>query len=110
MQVSVINARFFKPLDQEMLVSLHANDTKMIVLEEASAAGSLGSSILEFYSEAGLYDTKIHIMGIPDEFIEHGSVKEQREEVGLTVQAVIEEMRKLKLEFAYDLPKTSTPS
>lgn len=110
MQVSVINARFFKPLDQEMLMSLHANDTKMIVLEEASAAGSLGSSILEFYSEAGLYDTKIHIMGIPDEFIEHGSVKEQREEVGLTVQAVSEEMRKLKLEFAYDLPKTSTPS
>ncbi|MFD1138589.1 1-deoxy-D-xylulose-5-phosphate synthase [Paenibacillus urinalis] len=110
MQVSVINARFFKPLDQEMLISLHANDTKMIVLEEASAAGSLGSSILEFYSEAGLYDTKIHIMGIPDEFIEHGSVKEQREEVGLTVQAVSEEMRKLKLEFAYDLPKTSTPS
>ncbi|MCM3126470.1 1-deoxy-D-xylulose-5-phosphate synthase [Paenibacillus provencensis] len=110
MQVSVINARFFKPLDHEMLISLHANDTKMIVLEEASAAGSLGSSILEFYSEAALYDTKIHIMGIPDEFIEHGSVKEQREEVGLTVQAVSEELRKLKLTFAYDLPKTSTPS
>ncbi|SFS59969.1 1-deoxy-D-xylulose-5-phosphate synthase [Paenibacillus sp. 453mf] len=110
MQVSVINARFFKPLDHEMLISLHAKDTKMIVLEEASAAGSLGSSILEFYSEAALYDTKIHIMGIPDEFIEHGSVKEQREEVGLTVQAVSEELRKLKLTFAYDLPKTSTPS
>ncbi|MCM3784103.1 1-deoxy-D-xylulose-5-phosphate synthase [Neobacillus mesonae] len=110
MQVSIVNARFFKPLDQDLLISLHEKDTKIIVLEEASQAGSLGSSILEFYSEQGLYDTKVHLMGIADLFVEHGSVKEQREEVGLTAQAVCDEMRKLKLEFAYDLPKTSMPS
>ncbi|WP_211745145.1 1-deoxy-D-xylulose-5-phosphate synthase [Paenibacillus sp. Marseille-Q4541] len=110
MQVSIVNARFFKPLDRELLLELAQKDMKMIVLEEACEAGSLGSSILEFFSQEGMHEAKVHLMGIPDLFVEHGSVKEQREEVGLTAEAVCDEMRKLKLQYTYDLPKTSLPS
>jgi 1-deoxy-D-xylulose-5-phosphate synthase len=88
--VEVVNARFLKPLDENMLTELAHRRNKLIVLEEASQAGSLGSAVLEFYAAAGITGVDVSLMGIPDVFIEHGSIKEQREEVGLTVESVIE--------------------
>jgi 1-deoxy-D-xylulose-5-phosphate synthase len=94
-QVGVINARFLKPLDEEMLRELAQQRMKLIVLEEASEAGSLGSAVLEFYAQEGVHDMHIHLMGIPDIFVEHGSIKEQRAQVGLTAEAVITELRRM---------------
>jgi len=106
----VINARFLKPLDEQMLRDLAVRGTKLIVLEEASQAGSMGSAVLEFYAEQGLHDVHVQLMGIPDRFIEHGSIKEQREEVGLTVENVCAELRKMAVQSSYGIPKTRFPS
>lgn len=93
---SVVNARFLKPLDGEMLAKLAQMGGKMVVLEEVSQAGSLGSAILEHYAEQGITGLDISLMGVPDRFIEHGSIKDQLAEVGLTAEGVVEEVQKFR--------------
>lgn len=95
LHVHIINARFFKPLDEELLLELARQGTKLVVLEEASEAGSLGSAVLEFYARQASFDMHIRLLGIPDCFVEHGSIKEQRAEAGLTVESVCAEIRSL---------------
>ncbi|WP_019909680.1 1-deoxy-D-xylulose-5-phosphate synthase [Paenibacillus sp. HW567] len=107
-QVGVVNARFLKPLDSSMLLDLAQAGTGMIVLEEASQAGSLGSAVLEFYAEHEIYDARVHLMGVPDVFVEHGSVKEQRQDTGLTVEAVMGRIKAMKASSAYSYKTTST--
>lgn len=94
-QVQVVNARFLKPLDEEMLSNLASSGTAMIVLEEACQAGSLGSTVLEYFAAQGTHEAVVSLMGIEDRFIEHGSIKEQRAEVGLTTEALCAEVRGL---------------
>ncbi|WP_068499353.1 1-deoxy-D-xylulose-5-phosphate synthase [Paenibacillus kribbensis] len=103
LQVSVVNARFLKPVDEEMLRELARQHTKLIVLEEASEAGSLGSAVLEFYAKEEIQNAQVRLMGIPDMFVEHGSIKEQRAEVGLTVEAVCLKLRQWAAEPAYGI-------
>ncbi|WP_435925126.1 1-deoxy-D-xylulose-5-phosphate synthase [Paenibacillus sp. DYY-L-2] len=88
-QAAVVNARFLKPLDEGMLLELARKGNGMFIIEEASQAGSLGSAILEFYAEHGLSGLDIGLMGVPDRFIEHGSIKDQLQEVGLTADNVV---------------------
>lgn len=106
-QVSVVNARFLKPLDHTMLLELAHAGTSMVVLEEASQAGSLGSAVLEFYAEHEIYDARVHLMGVPDIFVEHGSIKEQRQETGLTVEALCARIKAMKALSTYTYKSTS---
>lgn len=106
----MINARFLKPLDEQMLRDLAIRGTKLIVLEEASQAGSMGSAVLEFYAQQGLHDVHVDLMGIPDRFIEHGSINEQRAEVGLTVDNVCVQLRSLAAQTSYGMSRTRFPS
>ncbi|MGZ9586165.1 1-deoxy-D-xylulose-5-phosphate synthase [Paenibacillus marinisediminis] len=89
----VINARFMKPLDEAMLLQLSKERLPIFVLEEAAAKGSLGSAVLEFYAEHHIHHMAITLLGIPDYFVEHGSIKEQREEVGLVPERVVNEVK-----------------
>lgn len=107
--VSVINARFLKPLDNGMLLNLAQTGNKIVVLEEASQAGSLGSAVLEFYAENGISGLHISLLGIPDRFIEHGSIKEQLEEVGLTAESVVIEIQKFRSEHQLTYGKKASP-
>ncbi|MDD9149307.1 MULTISPECIES: 1-deoxy-D-xylulose-5-phosphate synthase [unclassified Sporolactobacillus] len=96
-QVAVVNARFLKPLDGDMLNRLMERGLPILTLEESTLAGGFGSSIMEFYHDHGCHDVAIKRMGIPDRFIEHGSVRELLEELGLTsdhVCTVIKQMIK----------------
>ncbi|CAM4231050.1 1-deoxy-D-xylulose-5-phosphate synthase [Paenibacillus tarimensis] len=92
LSLRIVNARFIKPLDAEMLQLLAEDRLPMIVLEEGTQHGGLGSAVLEHYSLRGEYGLPIRIVGVPDAFIEHGSIKEQREEVGLTAERVAAEV------------------
>lgn len=94
-KVEVVNARYIKPLDVTMLLSLAEQGKKIIVLEEGSELGGFGSSVLEFYSQQGLYNVPVRIIGIPDLFVEHGSIEQQREEIGLTAHRVATELRSM---------------
>ncbi|GAA0832867.1 1-deoxy-D-xylulose-5-phosphate synthase [Paenibacillus glucanolyticus] len=105
--VEVVNARFIKPLDGEMLKNLAETGTSMLVLEEVSQAGSMGSAVLEYFAEQGIHDAVVSLMGIEDRFIEHGSIPQQREEVGLTLESVCQEIRNLKTARTAELGKRS---
>nr|WP_240546003.1 1-deoxy-D-xylulose-5-phosphate synthase [Paenibacillus artemisiicola] len=95
LSVRVVNARFVKPLDEAMLQRIADEGLPMLVLEEGAELGGLGSAVLEFYSLQRRDDAHVRIMGVPDIFVEHGSVKEQRQEVGLTAEHVAAELSTL---------------
>lgn len=94
--VEVVNARFIKPLDEEYLHRSMKRDIPILTVEEAVLQGGFGSSILEF-AEENQYRPRIKRMGIPDRFIEHGSVGKLLEEINLTKEQVIKEVNQLLL-------------
>ncbi|AQX53799.1 1-deoxy-D-xylulose-5-phosphate synthase [Priestia flexa] len=93
-QVEVVNARFIKPMDEEMLHNILKSNRPVLTVEEAVLQGGFGSAVLEFASEHGYYSA-IDRMGIPDKFIEHGSVTKLLEEINLTTEEVINRVNKL---------------
>lgn len=95
LNVRVINARFVKPLDEKMLLGLAKEHLPLLVLEEGSIQGGLGSAIMEFYAQNNVHSVPVHLAGIPDLFIEHASIKEQRAQCGLTAEAVARQLSSL---------------
>lgn len=93
--VKVVNARFIKPLDEKMLLELFKENMPILTIEEAVLQGGFGSSILEFAHEKGFHHMEIDCMGIPDQFIEHGSVEKLLEEIGMTTDDVVKRMNNL---------------
>lgn len=93
--VKVVNARFIKPLDRQMLSDLFERKMPVLTIEEAVLQGGFGSSILEFAFENRYFDAVIDRMGIPDQFIEHGSVDELLKEIDLTVDSTIRKVIEL---------------
>ncbi|OZI11903.1 1-deoxy-D-xylulose-5-phosphate synthase [Bacillaceae bacterium SAS-127] len=87
--VKVVNARFIKPMDEEMLLSILNADMPILTIEEAVLEGGFGSGVLEFAHDHGYHDHVIDRMGIPDRFIEHGSVDLLLEEIELTEEAAV---------------------
>lgn len=90
----VINARFIKPLDEAMLAQLFKENVPIITMEEAVLQGGFGSAIVEYASDRGV-NVPIRRMGIPDQFIEHGSVGKLLEDIGLTVDDAVETAQQL---------------
>ena len=70
--VSVINARFVKPLDEDTILAAIANLPFVVTVEEAALAGGFGSAVLEAAATAGVDATNVRRLGVPDQFIEHG--------------------------------------
>ncbi|WP_424162767.1 1-deoxy-D-xylulose-5-phosphate synthase [Bacillus amyloliquefaciens] len=94
LSVRVVNARFIKPIDKQMMNAILNEGLPILTIEEAVLEGGFGSTILEFAHDLGMYHTPIDRMGIPDRFIEHGSVTALLEEIGLTKAEV---MNRIKL-------------
>ncbi|SHE45471.1 1-deoxy-D-xylulose-5-phosphate synthase [Seinonella peptonophila] len=92
LNIRVINARFAKPLDKELLLGLAEEKLPILTVEEASLAGGFGSAVLEFYEEQGV-QAFVSRMGVPDYYVEHGSIQEQLKEVGLTSDGIIQQIR-----------------
>lgn len=93
--IKVINARFIKPMDEDMLKELFDSKIPVLTIEEAVLQGGFGSGVMEKAQELGFFGAKIDRMGIPDYFIEHGSVDQLLEEIHLTTNEA--ETRLLKL-------------
>ncbi|AJY77250.1 1-deoxy-D-xylulose-5-phosphate synthase [Paenibacillus beijingensis] len=91
-KLRIVNARFIKPLDEAMLLRLAEEGLNIFVMEEGSEMGGLGSAVLEFYSLHSITGLKVKIIGVPDLFIEHGTIKEQRQETGLTAEKLAAEV------------------
>lgn len=95
--VKVINARFIKPLDESLMTSLLQLNIPLLTIEEAVLQGGFGSAILEFTHDHGFHHAEIERMGIPDQFIEHGSVHELLEEIGLTTEGIVKKINSMTI-------------
>ncbi|MFY0671795.1 MAG: 1-deoxy-D-xylulose-5-phosphate synthase [Bacteroidia bacterium] len=82
LDATVVNMRFAKPLDIEMIKSLAKTHNRFITIEDGALAGGMGSAILEAVSDEGL-NVKVNRLGFPDEFIEHGKPSELYAKYGL---------------------------
>lgn len=89
LSIKVVNARFIKPLDEPMLHDLLGQEMPILTIEEAILQGGFGSAVLEFAHENNYHNAKVNRMGIPDQFIEHGSVSKLLEEIGMTTENVV---------------------
>lgn len=94
LEVGVVNARFIKPLDYKLLDELAQCQVPLIVYEESAMIGGLGTAILEYYNETNqVVDVKR--MGVPDLYVQHGSVPEVLEELHLSLQDIKEEIKEV---------------
>ncbi len=94
LSVRVVNARFIKPMDEAMLHDIMKNKLPILTVEEAVLQGGFGSSVLEFKEEHN-YLSWMNRLGVPDRFIEHGSVPELWEEIGLTEDNLIKNIKEI---------------
>jgi len=93
-RAAVVNPRFFKPLDSELLTQVGRETGAVVTVEEANITGGFGSAVLELYADAGI-DARVHRVGIPDEFVGHGAPKYYLEQYGLTPAGVADAARQL---------------
>lgn len=85
----VVNMRFVKPLDRELLTDVFARFDKILTVEDNTIMGGFGSSVAEFAVQHN-YKNDILIHGIPDRFIEHGKPEELHEELKLDPKGIAE--------------------
>jgi 1-deoxy-D-xylulose-5-phosphate synthase len=88
LDVAVINARFVKPLDEELLQKFAKSCQLIVTLEENVIAGGFGSAVLESLQQSGTV-APVQTIGLPDRYISQGSPEQQREEAGLSVTKIV---------------------
>lgn len=93
-RAAVVNMRFVKPLDEELLHEMACSLPALVTIEEGVTAGGLGSAVIEWLQLAGLR-RPVSCLGVPDRFIEHATQEQQREEVGLTVDSIVAAVHQL---------------
>lgn len=91
--VSVANARFVKPMDRDLILKLARETGRLVTVEEGVLAGGFGSAVLEVLEEEGLFNIEVKRIGLPDKFIEHGSVSILREDFGFNVETIVRDIR-----------------
>ncbi|GAB6111934.1 1-deoxy-D-xylulose-5-phosphate synthase [Desulfomicrobium salsuginis] len=93
-EVAVFNARFVKPLPEAQLLALAASQPFMLTVEENALAGGFGSAVLELLSDRGaLGSLRVKRLGVPDQFVEHGSQKELRARLGINRDGILDALR-----------------
>lgn len=92
-EVSILDLRFVKPLDKEMLENLAQKHKKWFVFSDSAKMGGVGSAILEFLAEAKLTDIEVVSFEYSDDFITHGNTKLVEESLGLLPQQLAEKVK-----------------
>ena len=86
--------RFIKPLDKKLLINIFKEYKHIITIENGSKIGGFGSAILELANELG-YTQKIHILGIDDIFLEHGTVEQLHEQAKIDQLSITKQIKML---------------
>ncbi len=93
----MVNARFVKPIDEQLICRLSAKAGRVVTVEENVLEGGFGSAVLEVLQERGLHSVQVRRLGIPDVFVNHGSQAQLRQQYGIDregiCKAVIEWLR-----------------
>jgi 1-deoxy-D-xylulose-5-phosphate synthase len=85
---TVVNARFVKPLDRELLLGVAERVRRIVTIEDHALMGGFGSAVLELFEEADLRGVEVRRIGLPDAFIEHGAQALLRQQHGLDPDGV----------------------
>lgn len=88
LNATLVDMRFIKPLDEELLKKLAQSHTHFVTVEDNVIAGGAGSAVNEFFSSQGI-GTAIKNLGLPDKILEHGSREEILAEVGLNEEGIL---------------------
>ena len=90
--VAHYDLRFLKPLDEVLLHEVGKNFTRIITIEDGVLKGGMGSAVLEFMADNG-YTPRVSRIGLPDGFVEHGSVKELYHLCGMDEEGILRVMK-----------------
>ncbi len=95
-RAAVVNARWAKPLDEELIVRLAKGTRRVVTVEDHMVAGGFGSAVLELFESRGLLHTiDVRLVGFPDRLIEHGAPSILKELYGLTSSHIKDVVREL---------------
>ena len=94
LSVAHYDMRFLKPIDEEILHEVGRNFKKVVTVENGVIAGGLGSAVLEFFADHG-YEVEVKRVGIPDQFVMHGTVAELQRICGMDAEGIAEAIRNL---------------
>ncbi len=93
--VAVVNARFVKPLDKDLIRDIAKKVKCLVTVEEGCRMGGFGSAVLEFLSEEECWDLPTKVLGLPDWYIEQGPQELLREKYGLTADGIYDQTKAL---------------
>jgi len=88
-KATVVNARFVKPLDEELILSLAAKCGRVLTVEENVAQGGFGSAVLELLADHDLTGVPVKRLAVPDKFVEHGKPEILRQKYGLDAAGIL---------------------
>jgi 1-deoxy-D-xylulose-5-phosphate synthase len=94
-QAAVINSRFLKPLDANLLCDWAKKTGKVLTVEENVLQGGFGSAVLELFQERGLFPIQVKRLGIPDIFVEHGPQALLREKYGIDENGIFKGVQEM---------------
>lgn len=85
---TVINGRFIKPIDEEAIDVACRNHTLIVTMEENVVSGGYGEAVASYMKQAG-HENELYMVGVPDRFIEHGSVELLKQEIGIDASSIV---------------------
>ncbi len=94
MSVAHYDLRFAKPLDEELLHEVGRRFHRIITLEDGVKQGGVGCAVMEFMNDHGYYP-RMRRIGLPDEFVEHGSLKELHHLCGMDTEGIVNVAKEL---------------
>ncbi|MBF6589106.1 MAG: 1-deoxy-D-xylulose-5-phosphate synthase [Ktedonobacterales bacterium] len=109
---AAVNARWAKPLDEELILRLARTTRCLVTVEDHVVAGGFGSAVAELLHAHDLHDVRLKIIGLPDKFIEHGAPAILRELYGLSsghIKDVVRELVRPGVPNAYKDANSATP-
>ena len=86
--VTLVNARFVKPIDEEMVTYLSKQHKLIVTLEENVGCGGFGEHVRKFADEAGI-ESDVLVCALPDDYVEHGNVSILAKEVGIDAESIV---------------------
>jgi 1-deoxy-D-xylulose-5-phosphate synthase len=99
-EATVVNARFAKPLDSNLITAVAQRIKCLATIEENVLGGGFGSSVVTLLGRSGIYDVHARCIGIPDEFVEHGTQAILRIKYGLDSQGIVRQIHEFFPELA----------
>lgn len=92
-RLTVVNARYIKPLDRDLILDLARRTGIIITVEENALEGGFGTAVLELLEEEGLGGMRVRRLGYPDRYIEQGEQSELRSMCGLDAEGITRSVR-----------------